>query len=148
MLPNLEDLLTQAIELATKAHQGQVDKAGQPYINHSLRVMNMVTTLSEKIVAVLHDVIEDSDLTLEELVNLGFPQDIIAAIDAMTKRPKEDYDLYLNRVKSSAIATQVKIADLRDNMDISRIANPTDKDYQRLEKYKKALKLLLDDAMI
>ncbi|MGR3276812.1 GTP pyrophosphokinase [Acaryochloris marina NIES-2412] len=137
--PSLEELLVTAIAIATQSHTHQVDKAGQPYIDHPLRVMAAGHTLLEKIVGVLHDAVEDSALTLEELAAAGFPEEIVAAIDAMTKRENEPYDTYLERVMANAIALRVKIADMTDNMDIRRIAHPTEKDWTRLEKYKAIL---------
>ena len=139
---NLETLLATAIAIANQAHAGQLDKAGKPYISHPLTVMAQMDTLENKIVAVLHDAIEDSDLKIEDLVKQGFPEFITNAIAAITKLEGEPYEDYILRVKSNAIARKVKIADLMHNMDISRIANPTEKDFQRLEKYKKVLQEL------
>ncbi|MFM7888417.1 MAG: hypothetical protein ACKPCM_17380 [Pseudanabaena sp.] len=99
-------------------------------------------TLESKIVAVLHDAIEDSDLTITDLVQQGFPDFIVQAIAAITKLEREPYEEYISRVKSNAIARKVKIADLLHNMDLSRITNPTEKDFQRLEKYQKVLQEL------
>ena len=132
-------LLEKAIKLARQVHTNQLDKAGKAYFEHPLRVMNNLTTLEEKIVGILHDAIEDSDLTLEDLRQLGFPEILIDAIDAITKRHEEDYEAYLQRVISNPLALRVKIADMQDNMDIKRIDNPTAKDYQRLEKYQQVL---------
>ncbi|HEY9298224.1 MAG TPA: GTP pyrophosphokinase [Phormidium sp.] len=129
------ELLDKAIALAQTAHANQVDKAGAPYIGHPLRVMNSLSSVAEKIVGVLHDSIEDSELTLEDLENAGFPDEIIEAIEAITKRPHEHYQAYLNRVIGNALALRVKIADMLDNMDIKRIAEPTEKDWKRLRKY-------------
>jgi len=137
-----EKLLALAIAIATKAHDGQFDKAGKPYISHPLTVMAQMDTLESKIVAVLHDAIEDSDLKITDLVQQGFPDFIVKAIAAITKLDGEAYEDYILRVKSNAIARKVKIADLTHNMDISRIANPTEKDFQRLEKYQKVLQEL------
>ena len=109
-----------------------------------MRVMNNLSTVEEKIVGVLHDAIEDSDLTLENLTALGFPQVILEAIDTITKRSNEDYEDYLKRVMSNPIALRVKIADMSDNMDISRIAQPNEKDYSRLKKYQATLPRLLE----
>lgn len=139
-----EKLLEKAIQIATIAHQKQVDKAGKPYIEHSLRVMNNLKTIEEKIVGVLHDVVEDSDFTLLQLKELGFPEEIIHSIDAITKRPQEDYQAYLQRVISNPVAVKVKIADMKDNMNLNRISNPTEKDYQRLKKYQANLPKLLE----
>lgn len=137
-----EKLLALAIAIATRAHDGQFDKAGKPYISHPLTVMAQMDTLESKIVAVLHDAIEDSDLKITDLVQQGFPDFIVKAIAAITKLDGEAYEDYILRVKSNAIARKVKIADLTHNMDISRIANPTEKDFQRLEKYQKVLQEL------
>ena len=137
-----ETLLALAIAIANQAHAGQLDKAGKPYISHPLTVMAQMDTLESKIVAVLHDAIEDSDLKIEDLVEQGFPEFITDAIAAITKLEGEPYEGYILRVKSNAIARKVKIADVTHNMDISRIANPTEKDFQRLEKYQKVLQEL------
>jgi GTP diphosphokinase / guanosine-3',5'-bis(diphosphate) 3'-diphosphatase len=131
--------LTRAIALAEHAHQGQVDKAGKPYIEHPLRVMQEMDSDMARIVAVLHDAVEDSALTLEQLLEAGFDPEIVTAIDAITKRPGEAYEMYLERVMANPIALQVKIADMSDNMNIARIAEPTPKDWQRLEKYREIL---------
>ncbi len=128
-----------AIELAKIAHEGQVDKGGYPYINHPLRVMDNVETIEEKIVAVLHDAVEDSDLTLEDLKVAGFSDLIIEAIDAITKQKGEKRKDYLNRVMDNPIALKVKIADMTDNADISRIPNPTERDRERTRIYKKTI---------
>jgi GTP diphosphokinase / guanosine-3',5'-bis(diphosphate) 3'-diphosphatase len=140
--PNFETLLVLAIAIANQAHAGQLDKAGKPYISHPLTVMAQMDTLESKIVAVLHDAIEDSELTIADLVRQGFPEFITDAIASITKIDGELYKDYILRVKSNAIARKVKIADVTHNMDISRIANPTEKDFQRLEKYKKVLQEL------
>jgi (p)ppGpp synthase/HD superfamily hydrolase len=142
-----EILLSKAIKIAHDAHDEQVDKAGKPYIDHPMRVMNAVETIEEKIVGVLHDAVEDSDLTIEDLVKLGFPENLIKAIEAITKHPKEPYQSYLERVMSNPIALRVKIADMLDNMDMSRISAPTEKDWKRYEKYQKALTLLKRDGL-
>jgi GTP diphosphokinase / guanosine-3',5'-bis(diphosphate) 3'-diphosphatase len=145
-MKDLDHLLITAIALAKKSHQNQFDKAGKPYINHPIRVMNSVESYEEKIVAILHDAIEDSDLTLTDLVELEFPIGIVEAIEAITKRNGEDYEAYLQRVMANAIALRVKIADMQDNMNIDRISNPTEKDWQRLQKYQATLPRLLETA--
>jgi (p)ppGpp synthase/HD superfamily hydrolase len=142
-MKDFETLLALAIAIANQAHAGQLDKAGKPYISHPLTVMAQMDTLEGKIVAVLHDAIEDSDLTVADLVRQGFPEFITEAIAAITKLKGEQYEDYILRVKSNAIARKVKIADVTHNMDISRIANPAEKDFQRLEKYKKVLQELM-----
>ncbi|ELS32923.1 MULTISPECIES: HD domain-containing protein [Pseudanabaena] len=140
--PDFEKLLALAIAIANQAHAGQLDKAGKPYISHPLTLMSQMDTIESKIVAVLHDAVEDSSLTIADLVQQGFPEFITDAIAAITKLDGESYDDYVVRLKSNAIACKVKIADLTHNMDISRIPHPTEKDFQRLEKYKKVLQEL------
>lgn len=134
-----QELLNQAIALAHQAHAGQVDKGGHPYIGHPLRVMAAVEDGEAKIVAVLHDAIEDTDLTLADLGDRGFPPQIIQALDAITKREGESYETYLQRVITNPLALGVKIADMEDNCDLSRIAQPTAKDHARLAKYQSIL---------
>ena len=107
----MQELLNKAIELAKKAHEGQVDKGGSPYIGHPFRVMNQFEDEEEKIVGVLHDAVEDSDLTLEDLKRAGFSDRIIKAVVAITKREGEKIDRYLNRVMNNPIALKVKIAE-------------------------------------
>jgi (p)ppGpp synthase/HD superfamily hydrolase len=131
--------IERAIALAAKAHEGQVDKAGAPYILHPLRVMLRVKTTEERIAAVLHDVVEDTPVTLEMLRAEGFSEAVVNAVGALTKREGEDYAAFVRRAASDPIARNVKLADLADNSDLSRIAAPTAKDYERIEKYKKAI---------
>jgi (p)ppGpp synthase/HD superfamily hydrolase len=133
--------LERAIALATRAHEGQVDKAGAPYILHPLRMMLAVDTPEARMAAVLHDVVADTDLTLEQLRAEGFPMAVIEAVEALTKRPEEeyDYDAFIRRVAPNPLARAVKLADLRDNCDLSRIAQPTEKDLRRVEKYQRAI---------
>ena len=131
-----------AYAIALVAHKGQVDKAGVDYINHPLAVANKCTTEKEKIVALLHDVVEDTNVTIHDLKQF-FDEDIIQAIDLLTHKDEDDYMLYLSKIKSNHLAKTVKLADLENNMDISRIPNSTEKDYKRLEeKYKPAYKYL------
>ncbi len=139
---NYETLLATAITIASKAHEGQVDKAGQPYIQHPLAVMAQVDSPEAKIVAVLHDTLEDSDFTVDDLVSAGFTPEIISAVQAITKHPDESYEEYLDRVMSNPLAMTVKIADVSHNMDLTRITNPTEADYQRLARYEVILQRL------
>ena len=140
--------LQRAIEIATQAHQGQFDKSGKDYIGHPLRVMEMGQTENEKIVGVLHDVIEDTDWTFEKLADDGFSQEIIAALRCVTKLSEnENYDDFIERVKKNSLATAVKINDLTDNMDIRRLPYLSDKDVKRLKKYLKAYKRLTGEAV-
>ena len=131
--------LERAIEIARQAHAGQVDKGGADYIGHPLRVMEMGRTEEEKIVGVLHDVVEDSEWTFEMLEAEGFSSEIIDALRCVTKLSEdEDYDHFLNRVKGNRLALKVKLCDLVDNLDISRIKEPTDSDIKRTKKYARA----------
>ena len=138
-MPTLEH----AIALAASAHSGQVDKAGQPYILHPLRLMLAVTTPDERMAAVLHDVVEDTAITLAQLVEVGFPNAVITAIEALTKRPGETRIDAAKRAAANPIARVVKLADVTDNMDLSRIAAPTEKDYARLREYQQVRELLM-----
>ncbi len=134
--------LEEAIKIAVEAHKNQKDKGGNVYILHPLRLMMQMQTEKLKIVAVLHDVVEDSDYTFKKLEEKGFSEEIIEALEALTKRESESYKDFILRVKKNKLASQVKIADLKDNSDLKRIKNPTKKDLERREKYKKAIKLL------
>lgn len=128
-------LLETAIRIAVEAHAGQKDKNGQPYILHPLRVMARVLTDEEKIVAVLHDVLEDTPWTADQLQDRGFPSHILQALECVTKRTGEAYDDFITRSASNPIAIRVKIADLEDNMDLRRLPRITPKDQERLSKY-------------
>ena len=140
--------LQRAIEIATEAHQGQFDKAGRDYIGHPLRVMEMGKTEEEKIVGVLHDVIEDTDWTFERLAEEGFSDEVIAALRCVTKiSENENYDDFIDRVKKNPLAVAVKINDLTDNMDIRRLPYLSDKDVKRLKKYLKAYKRLTGEPV-
>jgi len=133
--------LEEAIQLATQLHKGQVDKAGADYITHPLRVMNAVTGETQKIVAVLHDTLEDTPITFQELEQ-QFGEAIAQAIAALSRQEQEDYFDFIERVKQNPIALQVKIADLQDNMNLSRLKTVTQKDLDRIAKYQKALQML------
>ena len=135
--------LERAIQIATEAHMGQLDKAGRDYIGHPLRVMEMGRTEEEKIVGVLHDVVEDGDWTFEALEAEGFSKEVIDALKCVTKTSEnENYDDFIERVKKNPLAVAVKINDLTDNMDIRRLPYLSDKDVKRLKKYLKAYKKL------
>ena len=130
--------LEQAIELAVKHHKGQYDKGGKPYILHPLRLMMSVDTDDEKIVAVMHDLVEDTHITIAYLRSAGFSEKVLSALDCVTNRDNEDYESFIERIAQNPLATKVKLADLEDNMDLSRISEPSKKDYKRIEKYKRA----------
>ena len=140
--------LERAIQIATEAHKGQLDKAGREYIGHPIRVMEMGKTEDEKIVGVLHDVIEDTDWTFERLEAEGFSQEVINALRCVTKTSEnENYDEFIDRVKKNPLAVAVKINDLTDNMDIRRLPYLSDKDVKRLKKYLKAYKRLTGEPV-
>lgn len=131
-------MLSKAIEIATRAHAGQIDKGGEPYILHPLRVMLSCNTEIERICAVLHDVVEDSDISFDYLRLEGFSEEIIKALDCLTRRTHESYDQFIDRAIGNETACHVKMADLYDNMNITRIKNPTNKDIERIKKYQAA----------
>ncbi len=143
-----EKLLDLAVELATKYHQNQFDKGGNPYINHPLAVMNRLDTVEEKIVGVLHDIVEDTEITFDDLREHGFPEKIIAGIDSVTRREGEERGAFIYRAKLNQLGRSVKIADLKENSDLSRIPNPQEKDYQRAEKYEREIRILTEDNWI
>lgn len=130
--------LEDAISLAVEAHRGQRDKAGRPYILHPLRVMMRLETDEERTVAILHDVVEDTPWTLERLRERGYPAEVLAALDALTKREGETYEDFVERLRPNALARRVKLADLEDNMDVRRLAAVTPKDAERLARYRAA----------
>ena len=131
-----------AYEIAKRAHLGQVDKAGEDYIKHPQKVVSFVKSDEEKAVAYLHDVIEDTELTLEDLHEYEFSKEVIEAVDIITKKKGEDYQSYLNSVKKNKLARAVKLADLRHNSDLTRLTKVTEKDIERKEKYQKAIDFL------
>lgn len=133
-----DELLNKAMKIAQKAHKGQTDKFGTPYIGHVIRVMNSGKTYDEKIVGVLHDVIEDCpEITLDYLLQEGFPNDLVFAIECLTKHPEDqDYMEFVKQTEKSPLAVSVKMNDLQDNMNLTRFNKPiTEKDMIRLNKY-------------
>ena len=135
--------LERAIEIAQEAHKGVKDKGGHDYIHHPIRVMHAMSNDQEKIVAILHDVVEDSDWTFERLKEEGFEDSVIESLRCVTKySEEEDYQEFIKRAATNKIATKVKMADIEDNLDLSRLGTLTEKDLTRIEKYKKALKYL------
>lgn len=131
-------LLGRAIAIAATVHESQRDKANAPYILHPIRMMLRGRNAAEQIVAILHDVVEDSDWTLEQLAAEGFSEEIVAAVDCLSHRPEESYDDFIERVITNPLATQVKLYDLEDNMTLTRLSAITEKDFQRLQRYHKA----------
>lgn len=150
----MEQLLEKAIQLATQWHDGQVDKSGKPYIEHPLRVMSFVEPIDCKIIAVLHDVIEDCEVSPGDLVDHGIPQELVTCVTLLSKRKKEPYMEYIDRVGRDERTRLVKLADLKDNMDLTRLypsidiskleddvyleAALAEKDLKRYKKYQRA----------
>lgn len=133
-----------ALDIAVEAHKGQKDKAGYPYINHPFRLSTQMDTEEEKIVALLHDVLEDSKVALVELVHYGFSVNVITALKLLTKTKEQDYlKDYIKAIKTNKLATKVKIADLIDNINLSRLSTISIKDINRTRKYLDALEYLI-----
>jgi hypothetical protein len=138
-----EKMLQVAINFAKEKHKFQLDKADEPYINHLMWVMDDMDSNVEKIVAILHDIVEDTDVEFEDLIKLGFSDEIVEAIKAITKAKGQDYDEYLEQVKKNDIARKVKLSDLYHNMDLRRLKEITELDLKRKEKYEKAFECLI-----
>ena len=130
--------LGKAIAIAAQAHQDQYDKAGAPYILHPLRMMLRMSSETEMMAAILHDVVEDTDWTLDQLRQAGFSEEVVQAVECLTHRDHETYEEFITRVRTNPIATKVKLADLEDNMDMRRLRTVTERDAQRLHKYHRA----------
>jgi (p)ppGpp synthase/HD superfamily hydrolase len=158
--PVLED----AIILAVEAHRGQKDRAGEPYIMHPIRVMTRMKTEEERIVAILHDVVEDTEVTLDQFRQRGYPESVVDAVEALSKKVdrcaagtgfydsegKEKYSHAIRRVKENPLATKVKLSDLLDNSDLGRLPAVMPEDLKRLDRYNRAMQYLLgrQDARI
>ncbi|MBF0628474.1 MAG: GTP pyrophosphokinase [Magnetococcales bacterium] len=131
--------LDRAIAVAVKAHRGQMDKSGRPYILHPLRIMMRLEQDEERMVAVLHDVVEDTAVTFAKLRKMGFSERVLEALDRLTHRPEERYEDYIERIAGHPLARRVKLFDLEDNMDMRRLSNPmSERDWARLQKYRHA----------
>lgn len=141
--------LYKAISIAKQAHTNQKDKAGADYIHHPMRVMDAGKTTDEKIVGVLHDVIEDSEWTFDMLKEEGFSPEVLNALKCLTKLSEDEpYEQFIDRVKSNPLAIAVKLNDISDNMDIRRLPELTDNDVIRLKKYLKAYNDLLNHSLV
>lgn len=135
--------IKKAVNIAFKAHEGQYDKGGYPYIMHPLHLAEDMTTEDEVITALLHDVLEDSEISLDFIKKQGFSEDVTNALVSLTRREYEEYSDYIKRIKNTGgIALNVKKADLRHNMTLERLENLTEKDKERLKKYKASYKEL------
>lgn len=135
-------LTKKALSLCFEAHKDQVDKSGLPYVFHPFHLAMEMTDELSTVVALLHDVIEDTDYTLQDLEKMGFPPAVLEAISLMTHREGVPYMEYVATIKTNPLARIVKMADLRHNSNIARVDNPTEKDYARVEKYRRAMALL------
>ena len=131
-----------AISLAVEAHKGQKDRAGQPYILHPLRVMMRLESEAERIVGILHDVVEDTPITFDELRQRGYSEEVLSALECVTKREGEAYEDFVKRSQPNPLARRVKLADLEDNMDLKRLSEVKEKDLDRLNRSLKAWALL------
>ncbi|WP_436513118.1 GTP pyrophosphokinase [Clostridium thermobutyricum] len=142
MEKSLEEQLELAIKLASINHFGQKYKSNKPYIFHLLYVMNNVSDLNAKIVGVLHDILEDTNLTKNDLLNYGFLEDIVSVVEILTKSKNQKYMDYIENIKRNNIATKVKLIDLKHNMDLTRLSEISDKDLKRNIKYFEAYRRL------
>ena len=133
-----------ALELAIEKHKNQKDKSGKPYILHPLHVMETVKSDDAKIVAILHEIIEDTDVTEKDLLNAGLSKHIVDAIVMLTRTDDIDYMDYVKKVSSNPLAKEVKLADLQHNMDLRRISTLTEKDLDRTRKYQIAYHYLIN----
>ena len=138
----MQQLLEKAISIALQAHSGKTDKGGNPYILHPLRLMFAMETEEEKIVALLHDVVEDSTTTIQNLKEEKFSKRILSAVALLTKKENQSYQEYILAIKKNPLATKIKLADLKDNMNTKRLKKITETDRERIKKYKAAHKLL------
>lgn len=142
VMQKMEPLYEKALSIASSKHHGQMDKGGQPYLGHLVRVSNACTSDKAKIVALLHDSIEDTDVTPEYLRTEGFPEDVVKSILAVTRKTDEEYEDFMQRVAKNRLGREVKIRDLEDNMDVRRLEELTDSNIERLKKYFKAWRYL------
>lgn len=134
--------ILKALELARLVHDGQTDKRGEPYIAHPLRVMRRFEDETLQVIALLHDVLEDSALSAQDLRALGSREEVVRAVDALSRRHAEDYFVYLERTMKNPLARAVKCADLEDNLDAARLLPPSEENDQRRVKYQKALNMI------
>ena len=141
-MKNFAELREKAMQIAEKVHRYQVDKGGKAYIGHPIRVEGMCVRQEDRLVALLHDTVEDGNIASEYLLMVGFPPEIVDAILSVSRKRGEDYFDFIQRCKTNPIGRRVKIADLKDNMDITRLNELTEKDIERLKKYHKAYKIL------
>ena len=137
-------MIDTALSLAIEAHKGQRDKSGKAYILHPLRIMAKMTTEEEQSVAILHDVLEDSDFQLSDLLSAGIPVDVCRAVELLTRIDGQDYERYIDDIAQNTLARRVKIADIEDNINVLRLRDLGDRDIERLKKYHKSWHILID----
>ena len=137
--------LEEAIRIALEAHRGQKDRAGAPYVLHPLRVMLRVQSDAERMAAALHDVVEDTAWTLDDLRARGFPDEVLEAVDRLTRRPGETYDALVERAAAHPVARRVKLADLEDNLDLRRLDGVSPDNLERLGRYLRAWRRLSEE---
>ena len=144
-------LIRKVYNYAKAHHEGQLRKSGEPYIIHPVQVAYILSTLglddSTICAALLHDVVEDTKISFDDLKEYGFPNQIIEAVKALTKQKNESYDVYIDRVIRNPIAKKVKLADMKHNSDITRIKNPSQKDYDRCQKYLDKIQYLINKPL-
>lgn len=131
-----------AISLAVRAHAGQADRYGQPYILHVLRVVARVFDAPAQMTAALHDVVEDTAVTFDELRMMGYPEDVLAAVECLTRRNDETYEVFIERIAPNPLAVRVKLADLEDNMDLRRSGGIEAQAVERFARYQRAWRRL------
>ena len=139
------ELTKKAMKISFEAHKNQVDKNGIPYIYHPIHLAEQMEDENTICVALLHDVVEDTDITFEELQKIGFNDDIIVALKLMTHDENVPYMDYVREIKNNSIAAKVKLADLKHNSDLTRLDVIDEKAKQRVQKYKKAIELLINN---
>ena len=138
----IKSFLIKVENLAKRYHEGQTDKGNNPYMNHIYSVVDGVNLPEEKIIAYLHDTLEDTEMTVSKMKQHRIPEWIIVHVELLTHKKEEDYFDYVNRLKYFPFAKNIKVADLKNNLDISRLKKITGEDKERLKKYRKALKIL------
>jgi (p)ppGpp synthase/HD superfamily hydrolase len=139
-------LIEKSLNIALRAYAGKTDKAGREYIHHPLRVMAKMKTDLEMSVALLHDVLEDSDITAEQWLAEGIPAEVVEAVQCLSKNENEDYQNFVGRTKKNELAAKIKIADIEDNIDVLRLPSLDDYDLTRVQKYHSAWQFLNDKS--
>ena len=139
------DLTKKALLIAYNAHMGQYDRSGLPYIFHPYHLAEMMEDEYSVCAALLHDTVEDTDMTIEDIRNEGFPEEVVHALELLTHKDGVDYFDYVRAIRSDPLAVRVKLADLSHNSDLSRLDNVSERDRERIKKYEQARRILLED---